>query len=565
MSLLFKRYEGSLAQLMATTVRRQLDAVGSSTDGAVRFAIYAALGAAVGAFIALVEWVTIEVVLHELIAGPLWLQLLAPGLGLVAVALLYRLAAPLPSATSDAYIDSFHTGSGPAEKHLAGRLLASFFTLGTGGALGLEGPAILTGSTLGRWVAKFKLKSLGDRSHRSLLVAGAAAGVAAVFKAPATGVIFALEVPYRRDIARHALIPALISSAAAYVTFVIFLGAEPLLRFAPAEISLADEIVGAITLGLVGGATARGLVRLFRWAKHLGERVALGPRLAVAGLSLAGSVAITQAVIDVPLSLGPGAELAAEVVSDPGLSAWALILLFFVRALATTSALGAGGIGGVFIPLVVQGLLLGRLAEMVFDAPQTGLYPVIGLAAVLGAGYRTPLAAVMFVAESTGRAEFVIPALIATAISQSLMGEDSVSDFQVGERQGRLERRLGAPALSVALTDVGSVLPDTGLLEVIDRYGDHPISPAVPVAGPNYQGLVVLHDLAAVMLEHGIEATAADAMRSMPSINASLPAIQAARIMNEHDTAAVAVVDDDDVPIGVISALSLAGLRDIDV
>ncbi len=549
---------------MTSAVRRQLDAVESSTDGAVRFAIYATMGALIGAFVALVEWLTIEVALHELIAAPLWLQLLAPGLGLVAVAVLYRFASELPATTSEAYIDSFHSGDGPNEQHLPGRMLASFFTLGAGGALGLEGPAILAGSTFGQWIAKFKPKSLGNRSQRSLLVAGAAAGVAAVFKAPATGVIFALEVPYRRDIARHALIPALISSAAAYVTFVIFLGAEPLLRFAPAEISLADEIIGAIVLGLVGGATARGLVRLFRWAKHLGESVALMPRLAVSALALAGSVAVTNAVVDVPLSLGPGAEFAAEVVSDPGLSAWVLILLFFVRAVATTSVLGAGGIGGVFIPLVVQGLLLGRLAEMVFDAPQTGLYPVIGLAAVLGAGYRTPLAAVMFVAESTGRAEFVIPALIATAISQSLMGEDSVSDYQIGERQGRLERRLGAPALSVALTDVGSVAPETGLLEVIDRYGDHPVSPAVPVAGPNYCGLLVLHDLATVILEHGIEATAADAMRSVPCIKSSLPAVHAARIMNEHDTAAVAVVDEDDVPIGVISALSLAGLRHID-
>jgi len=171
----------------------------------------------------------------------------------------------------------------------------------------------------------------------------------------------------------------------------------------------------------------------------------------------------------------------------------------------------------------------------------------------------------MFVAETTGRAEFVIPALIATAIAQSLMGDDSVSSGQRTERQGQLERRLVEPCSVVMLDDLGVIDPDTSLLDVIDTYGDRSQSFAVPVGGPKYLGLMVLHDLASAMLEHGPDATVRVAMRDLPSVAGDAPAIDAARLMNEHDTAAIAVVDDNDRPIGVISTTSLAGLKTVDL
>ena len=169
----------------------------------------------------------------------------------------------------------------------------------------------------------------------------------------------------------------------------------------------------------------------------------------------------------------------------------------------------------------------------------------------------------MFVAETTGRAEYVIPALIATAISQSLMGEVSVSDGQRGEREGQLERRLKEPCSAVMIEGSGKIDPDADLLSVIDDYGTKTDALAVPVAGPRYEGLLVLHDLAAMMLEHGPEASAREAMRDLPSVHQDAPAVDAARLMNEHDTSAIAIVDDNDRPVGVVTAMSLAGLSQL--
>ncbi len=535
------------------------------TNGAIRFVVYAALGIVIGGLVALLDWITVELALASVLEADLWVQLVLPPIGLLFVTLILRARPGTGSQTSDAYVESFHSGTGAEASTLFPRLLAAFATIGSGGAVGMEGPAVLTGATIGQSLGERLPKVLGERPRLVLLVAGAAAGVAAVFKAPATGVLFAMEAPYRRDISRHGLIPALIAAAASYLTFVAFLGAEPLLSFAPTQVDIQDEIVASLTIGVLAGVVARALARGFNWAKHLDDKWRFRIRFPVAALTMAGSLLLANSLIEEPLTIGLGAEIAASLVVNNEVTLITVIILFVLRALVTGATLGVGGVGGVFIPLVVQGMLLGRAVELIVGAPSTGLYPVIGLAAVLGAAYRTPLAAIMFVAETTGRAEFVIPALIATAIAQSLMGDDSVSSGQRTERQGQLERRLVEPCSVVMLDDLGVIDPDTSLLDIIDKYGDRSESFAVPVGGPEYLGLMVLHDLASAMLEHGPDSTARTAMRELPAVAGDAPAIDAARLMNQHDTAAIAVVDDDDRPIGVISTTSLAGLKTVDL
>lgn len=532
-------------------------------QGAIRFVVYAGLGMVIGAFVALLDWITVEVALEHVLDAPLWLQLILPPIGMLLVAFILHLRPGLTPSTSDSYIESFHTGSGAEAKTLFPKLAASVATIGTGGAVGMEGPAVLAGATLGQSLGDRLPKVIGERPRLVLLVAGAAAGVAAIFKAPATGVLFAMESPYRRDISRHGLIPALIAAAASYLTFVAFLGDEPLLRFAASQVELQDEIIAAVLLGFLAGGAAQVLARVFKWAKGLYKTWPFWQRFFLASTLFALSLLSATALVDQPLTLGLGSEMAVSVVNDTSVSFWAILGLFFLRIIVTSATLGMGGVGGLFIPLVVQGILLGRAVEILVGAPSTGLYPVIGLAAVLGAAYRTPLAAVVFVAETTGRAEYVIPALIATAISQTFMGDLSVSAGQRSERQGQLERRLNEPCSVVMLEGIGTLTPSTDLLEIIDRYGDHPESLAVPVAGAKYKGLLVLHDLASAMLEHGPEATAEQAMRDLPAVRDTAPAIDAARLMNEHDTAAIAVVDEWDTPVGVISTTSLAGLNQV--
>ncbi len=554
-----------LRRRLRTHLAEQANAgAGQGIRHATDFVVYALVGAVVGGLVAVVEWVAIEWLLHDAEDAPRWLLAAMPGVGLAVAAVFLRWGRT-DASTSDDYIKAFHGESSLPPSDLKGKLPAAIATLGSGGALGLEGPAVHLGATIGRFTGSRLPRYDGPR-HRALLAAGAAAGVSAVFKAPATGVLFALESPYRRDLARHALLPSLVASAAAYLVFVPLTNDDPLLRFRMIDETSTSEIIGALVIGLLGGLAARGTAQLFGKAKRLTTRWSPLVRIPVAAIVLGAAVLLSLELVDESVTFGPGAEKAVDIVLDPQWGFWVIASLLVLRLIATSATLAGGGVGGLFIPLVVVGILLGRLVEIVADEQSAGLFSAIGLAAVLGAAYRTPLAAVMFVAETTGRAEFVIPALVATAVSQVAMGDGSVSSGQLDERKGRLERQLGRPVSAVTERDALVVSPDDRLADVIDRLGGDMRLPALPVAMPNGTcELLVLNDVAPAFFELGDQACVRDVLRNIPPVAEDALATEAARVMATYSTAAVAVVDASGKPVGIATTESIAGLADMDL
>ena len=106
-----------------------------------------------------------------------------------------------------------------------------------------------------------------------------------------------------------------------------------------------------------------------------------------------------------------------------------LLAVLLLRCLATGAAVAGGGVGGLFVPLVVAGALLGRACGAAVGNTDS-LFLVVGIAAFLGAGYRVPLAAIVFVAETTGRPGFVVPGLIAAVVAELMMSRMSVTAYQ---------------------------------------------------------------------------------------------------------------------------------------
>ena len=104
---------------------------------------------------------------------------------------------------------------------------------------------------------------------------------------------------------------------------------------------------------------------------------------------------------DAPLHLGPSYD-AIEWAASDNRTLITLAALFAVRAIATWVCVGGGGVGGLFIPLVTQGAIVGSFAQELVHPANPTLFPTVGIAAFLGAGYRTPLAGVAVVAEATG-------------------------------------------------------------------------------------------------------------------------------------------------------------------
>jgi CIC family chloride channel protein len=392
----------------------------------------AVTGAVTGLFVRFFEYFVAEVLFEQLIHGPWYLGIVMPGLGLVVSAILLRtLGNGASPATSDEYLRAFHDPEYPLRpRAFWGRVTAAVSTLGSGGAMGLEGPSMYAGSAFGAMIQRRLPASFRGADHRTLLVAGAAAGVAAIFKAPATGAIFALEVPYRDQMARRMLLPALVASASGYLVFVFLSNTRPIFSFEE-EDRIASfgyrDLIGAVLIGLFCAFGARMFSRAIRWGKAFTLQPVVW-RVFVAASALGVVFLIGRVLTGESLTLGSGFEVFLWLGEEHHLLL--LVAVFFLRMAATTFTLAGGGVGGVFIPLVVGGALVGRAVGDLVDPLDPTLYVLLGIAAFLGAGYRVPLAAVMFVAESTGQPGFIVPALFAAVAAELVMGEVSVTTFQ---------------------------------------------------------------------------------------------------------------------------------------
>ena len=295
-------------------------------------------------------------VFERILDLPLWVQAIAPAVGLSVAAVILRFVGRGTSpSTADEYIKDFHDPEHRLDlSRVPGKLLASAATLGAGAAMGFEGPSIYLGAVIGSWLQHRFSRFFSRTDNKVLVVCGAAAGVAAIFKAPATGVVFALEVPYRQDLARHMLLPAMFSAASSYVVFAAINGTAPLFPIAGAPPFDLRDLGGAALLGLLCGTAARGFARVLKVAKATAVKVRPAVRVPVAGVAVAVIFIAGRGLTGRSLMIGSGYGTIAWAL-EPRHAAATVLAVFALRAAATTVAVGAGGVGGLFVPLVVQG------------------------------------------------------------------------------------------------------------------------------------------------------------------------------------------------------------------
>ena len=325
----------------------------------------------------------------------------------------------------------FRTGrsrswNGP--KRAPGRLLGAFTTLASGAPLGMEGPAVYSGSVAAAIVQR-RSRALGADLYHAFLVAGAAAGIAAVFKAPAAGAIFAMEVPFRGRLAGERVLPAIFGSAAGYLTMATIDGVEPELTVPLIELSYG-RVALCLVLGIVVGVAAIGVIKLVEQAEHSHARFPAWARALVAGAGLAGIYAIGRGLTGEPVALSSGNKV-IEWAIQPDHAVLVLLGVFALRAVGPGISIMGGGVGGLFIPLMAMGAVIGRLFADAVSAEELALFVVVGAACMLGAGYAVPLTAVVFAAEYTGQASVVVPALVAVATMRLITGSRSVSPNQL--------------------------------------------------------------------------------------------------------------------------------------
>ena len=268
---------------------------------------------------------------------------------------------------------------------------------------------------LGPFAQTPALSRLDERDRRIMLICGAAAGMSAVFRAPLTGIVFALEMPYKDDLAHEALLPSLIASVVSYMTLGAFLGSGPLFNFRSSGVYTMRDLLWSAVLGLAIGLLAMAFVITFRrlrgfvvrWAAPHWVKLTIGGFLTgLCGLLFLHLYPGTL------VPLGPNYE-AVDAILNQSHSSGELVTFGIFKLAATAFTLGAGGVSAMFVPLFLTGGGLGiAFAQSVVHSTSLALYAAVGMASFIAAAYKTPLAAVVFVAEATGGHAFIIPALV---------------------------------------------------------------------------------------------------------------------------------------------------------
>ncbi len=340
--------------------------------------------------------------------------------------------------STEEVIQSYHEHEGAIDMHsFVAKLMAAITTVGFGGSAALEGPSIYGGAAIGSWLwarlQRVKSFRLEPRDRRIMLICGAAAGMSAVFRAPLTGIVFALEMPYKDDLAHEALMPALIASVVSYMTLVAFLGSAPLFNFASVGTYTVRDLLWSALLGLLIGLLAMVFVITFRHLRSFVVKwsAAHWIKLTIGGLltGLCGLIFL-QMYPGALIPLGPNYEAVGQILNQTHTSA-ELVTFGIFKLAATAFTLGAGGVSAMFVPLFLTGGGLGiAFAQTIVHSPALGLYAAVGMASFIAAAYKTPLAAVVFVAEATGGHAFIIPALIGSAVAYAISGDASVSGDQ---------------------------------------------------------------------------------------------------------------------------------------
>jgi len=382
-----------------------------------------------------------------------WLLLVIPAAGgLLSGFLVWIFAPEAEGHGTDAAIKAYHEKDGLIRPRVPLiKTIASALTIGSGGSGGREGPIAQIGAGIGSTLAG--LLGAAPAERRVLMAAGVGAGVAAIFRAPLAGALFAAEVLYwSPEFESEVILPAGIASVISYCTFGLFFGWAPL--FTTPELSftnpleLGPYLLLALAMAGLAGAYTRtfyGFTDLFhrlRWPQAL--KPALGALLTgAAGLGLYFTTGKRTETLSV---LSFGYDAIQRTLNGDGAATAGILLVICLGKIVTTSlTIGSGGSGGVFGPSMVIGGCGGGALGILFHrlwptlVPNPASYVVLGMGGFFAAAAKTPFSTLVIVSEMTGSYHLLLPAIWVCILSFMLSDEHSLFRSQV-------ENRAASPA-----------------------------------------------------------------------------------------------------------------------
>lgn len=448
-----------------------------------------------------------------------WLLLVIPTIGgLLSGWLVYTFAPEAEGHGTDSVIAAYHYGQGQIRPRVPLiKIIASALTIGSGGSGGREGPIAQIGAGFGSYLANLLRFSPAER--RILMAAGMGAGIAAIFRAPLAGALFAAEVLYwSPEFEPEVILPAALASVVSYCTYGAVFGWQPLFSI-PDGLTFHQplELIPYTALGLAMAILAMLYTRTFYAVGDLFHRSPLARKLRPAvGAFLTGAAGLAlfylfdqnKAVLAV-MSFGYGA-IQSALTDETNMQASLLIAIALGKILTTSLTIASGGSGGVFGPAMVIGgcgggaigFWMHKLLPGVVEHPAS--YVLVGMAGFFAAAAKTPFSTLIIVGEMTGGYSLIMPTLWVVVISYMVSDEQSIYSSQVESRakspahHGFFLREalagLTVGQLDGAVRAVATLQRNSSLAEVIERFDNGSLS-VLPVAdGGRLVGVVDLDE-----------------------------------------------------------------------
>ena len=518
----------------------------------VLIGLFAGLGAMVFQWLLMGVWNAS----YEATELPWYVRFLLPAAGgLLAGLVISRLSPESAGGGTGYVIEAIHHKGGKVPPRSGFyKIVVSALTLGMGGSGGREGPIMHIGAAVASFFGgRLKLKK-GDM--RTFAIAGAAAGLSAVFRAPLGAAIYAIEIPYKNDLEPGAAIPSMIASVVSYLVFVSFNGYEPLFK-APSMIMDLDLVIvlAIVMLGVVVGLAGR----IFIITMHATERFTTRSRIPLAAKVMYGGLMVGCIGLFVPEVLGLAEDDIARLVEGSITSVVFLLVLFLAKMFATSFTVGTGGSGGVFFPSLMMGGTLGTAFALILDLTPLPLFAIAGMGAMMSGVSKTPIAASVLMAEVVGGYTVLIPVMLASVIAYIVTGDQTLFRNQVARRPFVYDPAAldDVPVEAVMRGDPITLTPEMSLADA--RRGTaaepHYLYPVVDDGG-RVLGVVLREQLE--VPEGSDEKIESLMVKHFERIKAGTSAYQAFEDMNTKQISRMLVVGSDDgILLGTLTRIDL--------
>jgi CIC family chloride channel protein len=355
---------------------------------------------------------------------PWWSFGFVPVIGGLAVGLFIHKVAHAPETAgqgTDKMIYSFHNQGGNVRARVAPvKFIASILTLSTGGSAGYEGPISQIGSGIASTICKFF--KMPRMMRGQFLLAGTAAGLGAIFKAPLAGALTSVEMLYREDFESNAFATSIVSSVVSFTVYIAFVGTSPIIGGVPAfPFTNAVELFACALLGIFCFPFSYLYVRCYyaserrfnKWEIPLWLKPAMGGAF------------ISLIILGFPEVSGGGFSfidnLMDHLVPHSAFGVLFLLEVVLAKIVATALTVGSGGSGGVFGPSLfiggVVGAIFAGLCEILFPGMvrMPEMFILVGMAAFFAGAAKAPIAGVVMVCEMTGSYS-LLPGLLIAAV-----------------------------------------------------------------------------------------------------------------------------------------------------